>query len=203
MDAYRLTYGIVSLLNDLFGKGKEPFWQQAYTKLVKFIILLQEVLYDYVTLFDVYECAINPDLLEKRSRKAIRSSPPRSSTVAASFDDDQHPRRKPSLEGQAEGRSVSTSRTGNSTSPLSLLTNFSERRSRRQASAAPRMTGAPLIALRAVLGTFPNMRKREAKRKPASGIGRRLLGGDFSTGQAGNFQPALTQGQHQAELNSQ
>ena len=53
-------------LNNLFGKGKEPFWQQAYTNLVKFVILLHKVLYDYVTLFDVYEGAINPDYLEQK-----------------------------------------------------------------------------------------------------------------------------------------
>ena len=39
LDAYALAYSIASLLNNLFGKGKEPFWQQAYTNLVKFIIL--------------------------------------------------------------------------------------------------------------------------------------------------------------------
>ena len=57
-------------LNNLFGRGKEPFWQQAYTNLVKFIILLHKVAYDYVTLFDVYECAINPDLLESKIQEA-------------------------------------------------------------------------------------------------------------------------------------
>ena len=36
LDGYALAYGIASLLNNLFGKGKEPFWQQAYTNLVKF-----------------------------------------------------------------------------------------------------------------------------------------------------------------------
>jgi hypothetical protein len=69
LDAYALAYGIASLLNNLFGKGKEPFWQQAYTNLVKFVILLHKVLYDYVTMFDVYECVINPDLLEKKIRE--------------------------------------------------------------------------------------------------------------------------------------
>ncbi len=68
LDAYTLAYGIASLLNNLFGKGKEPFWQQAYTNLVKFIILLHKVLYDYVTLFEIYECAINPDKLEQLIR---------------------------------------------------------------------------------------------------------------------------------------
>ena len=66
LEAYALAYGIASLLNNLFGRGKEPFWQQAYTNLVKFIILLHKVLYDYVTLFDVYECAINPHKLEAK-----------------------------------------------------------------------------------------------------------------------------------------
>ena len=48
LDAYALAYGIASLLNNLFGKGKEPFWQQAYTNLVKFVILPHNVLYDYI-----------------------------------------------------------------------------------------------------------------------------------------------------------
>jgi len=66
LDAYALAFSIASLLNNLFGKGKEPFWQQAYTNLVKFIILLHKVAYDYVTFFDVYQCAISPPLLEQR-----------------------------------------------------------------------------------------------------------------------------------------
>jgi hypothetical protein len=72
LDAYELAYSIAALLNNLFGKGKEPFWQQAYTNLVKFIILLHKVAYDYVTLFDVYECAISPDLVEKKLQEAER-----------------------------------------------------------------------------------------------------------------------------------
>jgi len=66
LDAYALAFSIASLLNNLFGKGKEPFWQQAYTNLVKFIILLHKIAYDYVTFFDVYQCAISPPLLEQR-----------------------------------------------------------------------------------------------------------------------------------------
>jgi Major Facilitator Superfamily len=72
LDAYALAYNIASLLNNLFGKGKEPFWQQAYTNLVKFIVQLHKVAYDYVTLFDLYECAINPELIEKRIHEAER-----------------------------------------------------------------------------------------------------------------------------------
>src|SRR5204863_4615026 len=72
LDAYALAYNIASLLNNLFGRGKEPFWQQAYTNLVKFIILLHKVAYGYVTLFDVYECAISPSVLEKKLKEAER-----------------------------------------------------------------------------------------------------------------------------------
>jgi hypothetical protein len=72
LDAYALAYSIASLLSNLFGRGKEPFWQQAYTNLVKFIILLHKVAYDYVTLFDVYECTISPDVLEAKIHDAER-----------------------------------------------------------------------------------------------------------------------------------
>jgi len=70
LDAYALAFNIASLLNNLFGRGKEPFWQQAYTNLVKFIILLHKVAYNYVTLFNVYECAISPPLLDQRIQEA-------------------------------------------------------------------------------------------------------------------------------------
>src|SRR3984893_7979605 len=70
LDGYALAYGIASLLNNLFGKGKEPFWQQAYTNLIKFIIILHQVGFGYVTLFDVYESAILPEVFEKKMRQA-------------------------------------------------------------------------------------------------------------------------------------
>jgi hypothetical protein len=53
LDAYALAYGIATLMTNLFGRGKEPFWQQASTNLVKFVILLHQVLEDYVTPFQV------------------------------------------------------------------------------------------------------------------------------------------------------
>jgi hypothetical protein len=71
-EAYALAFGIASLVNNLYGRSKEPFWQQAYTNLVKFVILLHQILNDYVTLFDVYECAINPKLLEQKIEEGSR-----------------------------------------------------------------------------------------------------------------------------------
>ena len=66
LDPYALAFGVATLLTSLFGRGREPFWQQAYTNMTKFIILLHRLLYDYVTLMNVYECAIDPDLLKQR-----------------------------------------------------------------------------------------------------------------------------------------
>jgi len=66
LDAYALAYGIATLMTNLFGRGKEPFWQQASTNLIKFVILLHQVLDDYVTLFQVYEHVIDPDKLRAR-----------------------------------------------------------------------------------------------------------------------------------------
>ena len=87
LDAYALAYGIASLLNNLYGRGKEPFWQQAYTNLVKFVILLHKVLYDYVTLFDVYQGAINPAYLEDKIREGEQrfAASTRSSLKSRSF----------------------------------------------------------------------------------------------------------------------
>ena len=74
LEGYALAYGIASLLNNLFGKGKDPFWQQAYTNLVKFVIILHQVGFGYVTLFDVYESAISAQVLERKIRQAEETS---------------------------------------------------------------------------------------------------------------------------------
>ena len=75
VDAYALAYGIATCINATFGKGKEPFWQQAYTNLVKFLILLHRCVDGYVTLLDVYCCAINPDTLAQKVEEGTRVCP--------------------------------------------------------------------------------------------------------------------------------
>ena len=71
LDSYSLAYTVSSLLNQLFGKGKDPFWQQAYTNLVKWIIELYRIFPDrWVTLQDVYKCAINPELFAEKLDEA-------------------------------------------------------------------------------------------------------------------------------------
>ncbi len=70
LDPYSLAYQIASLLNQLFGKGKEPFWQQAYTNLVKFVILLFRVCDGYVTLQDVYRTTLDDESLKQKIEEA-------------------------------------------------------------------------------------------------------------------------------------
>jgi hypothetical protein len=55
LDPYALAYAIGSLLNNLHGRSKEPFWQQAYTDLVKFVIMLRRLAAGYTTLSEVYQ----------------------------------------------------------------------------------------------------------------------------------------------------
>ena len=76
MDTYSLAYTIASLMNQLFGKGKEPFWQQASTNLVRNIIELYRVTEGWVTLQDVYNCAIDPKKLGDKIEAAYKESAP-------------------------------------------------------------------------------------------------------------------------------
>ncbi len=71
LDSYSLAYGVASLINQLFGKSREPFWQQAYTNLVRWIVELHRLLPgSWVTLRDVYRCTVDADLLRSRIREA-------------------------------------------------------------------------------------------------------------------------------------
>ena len=78
LDSYSLAYTVASLLNQLFGKGKEPFWQQAYTNLVRWIIELYRCIppkdgsgsIGWVTLRDVYHCAIDKTLFDEKIKGA-------------------------------------------------------------------------------------------------------------------------------------
>ena len=84
LDSYSLAYTVASLLNQLFGKGKEPFWQQAYTNLVRWIIELYRVLpgpdggVGWVTLRDVYHCAIDKTLFDEKIKEAKKFAESRS-----------------------------------------------------------------------------------------------------------------------------
>ena len=78
LDPYALAYAIGSLLNNLFGKSKEPFWQQAYTDLLKFVISLRRITDGYTTLSEVYRYIIEDELIGKniRTLKGQFDTPP-------------------------------------------------------------------------------------------------------------------------------
>ena len=86
MDSYSLAYTVASLLNQLFGKSKEPFWQQAYTNLIRWLIELHRALPEgWVTFRDLYHCAINPDRIGQKIEQArTLDGPPPTSWIVAS-----------------------------------------------------------------------------------------------------------------------
>ena len=86
MDSYSLAYTVASLLNQLFGKSKEPFWQQAYTNLIRWLIELHRALPDqWVTFRDLYHCAIDPQRIGQKieQAKALSGTPPSYYIVAS------------------------------------------------------------------------------------------------------------------------
>ncbi len=78
LDPYAVAYAIATLLNNLFGKSKEPFWQQAYTDLLKFVILLRRLTDGYTTFAEVYRYILDDKLIDRdiRKLKAALASPP-------------------------------------------------------------------------------------------------------------------------------
>ena len=71
LDSYSLAYGVASLINQLFGKSREPFWQQAYTNLVRWIIELHRLFPGgWVTLQDIYRCTVDAQLLADKIGEA-------------------------------------------------------------------------------------------------------------------------------------
>ena len=93
LDSYSMAYGVASLINQLFGKSREPFWQQAYTNLVRWIIELHRLLPEgWVTLRDVYRCTVDPKLFANKlgevKAEALRRCPMRA--VIAAKDLNEH-----------------------------------------------------------------------------------------------------------------
>ena len=85
LDPYSLAYSVSSLINQLFGKSREPFWQQAYTNLVRWIIELHRLLPGgWVTLRDVYRCTIDAELFARKLGEARELVAPIRVTIANS-----------------------------------------------------------------------------------------------------------------------
>jgi TraM recognition site of TraD and TraG len=65
LDPYAQAYNIASVITAIWGRGKEPFWQQSYTDLVRYVILLHRLASGYVTLVDVFRTVISAHALEE------------------------------------------------------------------------------------------------------------------------------------------
>src|SRR5205807_9691457 len=79
LEPYAVAFALASLLNNLFGKSREPFWQQAYTDLLKFVISLRRITDGYTTLAEVYHYIIDEGLIDKNIRTLeaqFRDPPP-------------------------------------------------------------------------------------------------------------------------------
>ena len=64
IDTYSLAYTMASLVNQLFGKGKDPFWQQAYTSTMRWIIEIYRSFPEkWFTLADLYKAMVDRELL--------------------------------------------------------------------------------------------------------------------------------------------
>jgi hypothetical protein len=78
LDPYAVAFAIATLVNNLFGKSKEPFWQQAYTDLLKFVILLRRLVDGYTTFAEVYRYILDDTRIESdiSKLKASLAEPP-------------------------------------------------------------------------------------------------------------------------------
>jgi len=64
-DAYAQAFNIASVIIAIWGKGKEPFWQQSYTDLVRYAIMLHRVRDEYVTMLDIFRTVISSGTMEQ------------------------------------------------------------------------------------------------------------------------------------------
>ena len=62
LDPSSLAGTIASLINQIHGKGKEPFWQQAYTAFAQWVIVLKRLEYpSWVTMADLYHYVLEEE----------------------------------------------------------------------------------------------------------------------------------------------
>ena len=74
LDAYAQAFNIASVITAIWGKGKEPFWQQSYTDLVRYVIILHRVRDGYVTMVDIFRTVVSAGQLEAMLLKSARAS---------------------------------------------------------------------------------------------------------------------------------
>ena len=89
MDSYSLAGQLISLQSQLFGRGKEPFWDRAATQLMRWIIEVHRLppATGWVTLRDLYRCATDLERFALQIDAAVSATDPAAAeerlTVAA------------------------------------------------------------------------------------------------------------------------
>lgn len=108
-DAYDLAFAVASLMQQLWGRSRDPFWHLAASNLVKYLIMLHRVLYDYVTFLDVYAAAISARLLEARMAQAAQLDFLQPGTVT--IDLGNHAAAREATQGRARWETDASGRT--------------------------------------------------------------------------------------------
>jgi hypothetical protein len=85
-DAYAQAFNIASVITAIWGKGKEPFWQQSYTDLVRYVIMLHRVRDGYLTMLDIFRTVISSGTLEEMLTMTGRRFTPVSFVGVSSID---------------------------------------------------------------------------------------------------------------------
>ena len=85
-DAYAQAFNIASVITAIWGKGKEPFWQQSYTDLVRYVIMLHRVRDGYLTMLDIFRTVISSGTLEEMLTRTGRRFTPVSFVGVSSID---------------------------------------------------------------------------------------------------------------------
>ena len=65
LDPYAQAFNIASIITSIWGKGREPFWQQSYTDLVRYVILLHRIRDGYLTMVNLFRTVISAGCLEE------------------------------------------------------------------------------------------------------------------------------------------
>jgi TraM recognition site of TraD and TraG len=65
LDPYAQAFNIASIITSIWGRGKEPFWQQSYTDLVRYVIMLHRIRDGYLTMDDIFRTVASAGQLEE------------------------------------------------------------------------------------------------------------------------------------------
>lgn len=96
LDPHALAYAIAALANNLFGRSKEPFWQQAYVDLVRNLILLRRLSDGYTNLSDLYRYVLDEAQIDRELRRLTAAATTPTDVLVVSLVEQQlHCRQTP------------------------------------------------------------------------------------------------------------